>query len=159
MSIHDLRFTAVTVDVTRTLARYLVNARYEDLPAPVRHEAARALLNFLACTIGSARHETIERALAAVRPFSGPPQATVLGRSDRLDILHAALLNGISAHVLDFDDTHARAIHPSAPVLPALLAYRITSYNVCYTKLLRCTIQNYVENGHCRKPYSTRWQN
>jgi len=111
------------VDVTRTLARYLVNARYEDLPAPVRHEAARALLNFLACTIGSARHETIERALAAVRPFSGPPQATVLGRSDRLDILHAALLNGISAHVLDFDDTHARAIHPSAPVLPALLAY------------------------------------
>jgi len=111
------------MDVTRTLARYLVNARYEDLPAPVRHEAARALLNFLACTIGSARHETIERALAAVRPFSGPPQATVLGRSDRLDILHAALLNGISAHVLDFDDTHARAIHPSAPVLPALLAY------------------------------------
>jgi 2-methylcitrate dehydratase PrpD len=47
----------------------------------------------------------------------------VLGRSERLDILNAALLNGISAHVLDFDDTHARAIHPSAPVLPALLAY------------------------------------
>lgn len=111
------------MDVTRTLARYLVNARYEDLPPAVRHEAARALLNFLGCTIGSAQHETVSRALAAVRPVSGPPQAAVLGRHERLDIMHAALVNGISAHVLDFDDTHARAIHPSAPVLPALIAF------------------------------------
>lgn len=72
--------------------------------------------------IGSSRHETVERALAAVRPFCGPPQAAVLGRAGRVDILHAALANGISSHVLDFDDTHARAIHPSAPVLPALIA-------------------------------------
>jgi 2-methylcitrate dehydratase PrpD len=33
------------------------------------------------------------------------------------------LLNGIASHVLDFDDTHFRAIHPSAPVLPAVLAF------------------------------------
>lgn len=111
------------MDVTRALARYLVSARYEDLPAAVRHEAGRALLNWLGCAIGSSRHETIERALAAVQPFSGPPQAAVLGRSERLDILLAALVNGISSHVLDFDDTHVRAIHPSAPVLPALIAY------------------------------------
>ena len=111
------------MDITRTLARYLLNARYEDLPAAVRHEAARALLNWLGCAIGSSRHETVECALAAIRPFSGPPQAVVLGRTERLDIMHAALVNGISSHVLDFDDTHARAIHPSAPVLPALIAY------------------------------------
>jgi 2-methylcitrate dehydratase PrpD len=110
------------MEVTRTLARYLVNSRWESIPPPVRHEASRALLNWLGCAVGSCRHETVERALAAVRPYGGPPQAAVLGRSERSDILHAALLNGISSHVLDFDDTHARAIHPSAPVLPALLA-------------------------------------
>lgn len=109
------------MNITRTLARRLVESRYEDLPDAVRHEAARALLNWLGCAIGSARHETVECALAAVRPFTGPPQAAVLGRPERLDALHAALINGISSHVLDFDDTHARAIHPSAPVLPALL--------------------------------------
>ena len=108
--------------VTRTLARNLVASRYDDIPQAVLHEAARALLNWLGCAIGSSRHETVECALAAVTPFSGPPQAAVLGRTERLDILHAALINGISSHVLDFDDTHARAIHPSAPVLPALLA-------------------------------------
>lgn len=110
------------MDITRTLARNLVASRHHDVPADVLHEAQRAVLNFLGCAIGGARNETVECALAALGPFCGPPQAAVLGRRERLDVLHAALMNGISAHVLDFDDTHARAIHPSAPVLPALLA-------------------------------------
>lgn len=55
-------------------------------------------------------------------PFAGAAQAGILGRRERVDILNAALINGISSHVLDFDDTQAEAIHPSSPVLPALLA-------------------------------------
>jgi 2-methylcitrate dehydratase PrpD len=110
-------------DVTRTLAAFLVRSRYEDVPPAVRHEAKRALLNWTGCAIGASHHETTERMLAAVAPFSGPAQAAVLGRSERLDILHAALVNGVSSHVLDFDDTHARAVHVSAPVMPAVLAY------------------------------------
>ena len=109
-------------EVTRTLARYLVGSRFTDIPQAVKHEAARALLNWAGCAIGSSHHETVECALAALADFSGPPQAGLLGRRERMDILHAALLNGISSHVLDFDDTHARAVHPSAPVLPAILA-------------------------------------
>jgi 2-methylcitrate dehydratase PrpD len=47
----------------------------------------------------------------------------VIGRGRRVDCLHAALLNGMSAHVLDFDDTHLRTlVHPSVPVVSALLA-------------------------------------
>lgn len=109
-------------EVTRTLARYIVDSQYADIPDAVKHEAARALLNWAGCAIGSSHHKTVEYALAAITPFSGSSQAGILGRSERLDILHAALINGISSHVLDFDDTHARAIHPSAPVLPAILA-------------------------------------
>src|SRR5262245_24144785 len=113
----------VPAEVTRTLARYLVNSRWEDIPQRVRHEASRALLNWLGCAVGSCRHETVERALGALLPFSGAPQAAILGRAERMDVLNAALVNGISSHVLDFDDTHARTVHPSAPVLPALLGY------------------------------------
>ncbi|MDE8349628.1 MAG: MmgE/PrpD family protein [Acidocella sp.] len=51
-------------------------------------------------------------ALAALAPFSGADIASVLGR---LDPLHAALMNGISSHVFDYDDTHLRTvIHPAA---------------------------------------------
>jgi 2-methylcitrate dehydratase PrpD len=109
-------------DITKILARRVVESRYDDIPAPVLHEASRALLNWCACAIGGSRHETVERALAAVTPFAGPAQAGVLGRHERMDILNAALINGISSHVLDFDDTQAEAIHPSSPVFPALLA-------------------------------------
>lgn len=104
------------------LARRVVESRYGDLPASGLHEAARALLNWCACAVGGSHHETVDRALAAVTPFAGPSQAGVFGRRERMDILSAALINGISSHVLDFDDTQAEAIHPSSPVLPALLA-------------------------------------
>jgi 2-methylcitrate dehydratase PrpD len=111
-------------DVTRTLAAYVVNARYEDLPAPVRKEALRTLLNWAGCAIGGSRHETIDIAISALAPFAGPGQATVLGRKEKLDALHAALMNGISSHIFDYDDTHLRTIiHPAGPVASAILAY------------------------------------
>ncbi len=110
-------------DVTLRLARHIVAAKAADLPAPVRHEVSRALLNWIGVAIGASRHETIEIALRAIKPFAGPPQASLLGRNDRLDIMNAAMLNGISSHVFDFDDTDlSTAVHPSAPVAPALLA-------------------------------------
>lgn len=112
-----------TADVTHTLAKFLVASRYEDLPRAVVHEASRALLNWLGCAIGASHHETVNNAVAALQPFFGPAQAQLLGRREKADALRAALINGISSHVLDFDDTHARAVHVSAPVWPALLAF------------------------------------
>ncbi len=110
-------------DVTRTLARYILAARREDLPASIRHEAVRTLLNYVGCAVGGSHHETLTAAISALAPFSGPAQATLLGRKERLDILHASLMNGISSHVLDYDDTHLRTIiHPAGPVASAILA-------------------------------------
>jgi len=110
-------------DVTQTLARYLVAARFEDLPEAARKEAARSLLNWMGVAVGGSHHEAVEIALAAVSPFAGPPQAAVFGRKERLDVMNAPLLNGISSHVFDFDDTDlTTAVHPSAPVAPVLLA-------------------------------------
>jgi 2-methylcitrate dehydratase PrpD len=110
-------------DLTRQLARFIVSSRFEDLPQAVRHEASRTLLNWVGCAIGGSAHETVANAVAALSPFFGPAQASLLGRRERPDILHAALLNGISSHVLDFDDTHIEtAIHLAAPVVPAILA-------------------------------------
>ena len=111
------------MEVTRTLARFLVNHRYADVPEKVRHEAARSFLNWVGCAVGASRHETVENALAALSEFSGPREATVLGRGDRLDIMLAALMNGTTSHTFDFDDTHLKTvIHPSGPVASAILA-------------------------------------
>jgi 2-methylcitrate dehydratase PrpD len=113
----------MTMEVTRTLAKFIVNHHFGDIPEKVRHEAARSFLNWMGCAVGACRHETIERALAALSEFSGLPQATVLGRGERVDAMLAALLNGTSSHVFDFDDTHLKTvIHPSGPVASAILA-------------------------------------
>lgn len=110
--------------VTSKLAAYLVDARPEALPAAVREEAVRTFVNWVGCAVGGSRHEAVDAALAALVPFSGPPRASVLGRSERVDPLLASLLNGISSHVFDFDDTHLRTvIHPAGPVVSALLAF------------------------------------
>jgi 2-methylcitrate dehydratase PrpD len=111
------------VGVTQALARYVAEARPEDVPEPVRREAVRSLLNWAGCAIGGSGHEAVECALAAVRPFAGKPEASLFGRSESIDVLNAALLNGISSHVFDFDDTHLDTIiHPAGPVASALMA-------------------------------------
>jgi len=111
-------------DITRSLVQYVLESKPEDIPASVLKDAKRSLINFLGCSIGGAQHETVEKLLAATQPFSGPEQAAVLGHTERLDILSAALVNGTSSAVLDFDATQAKKtnIHPSGPTAPVCLA-------------------------------------
>jgi hypothetical protein len=99
-------------DATRRLARFIIASGFDDLPETVRHEAKRTLVNWIGCAIGGSPQDAVTDAIVALSPFMGAPQASLLGRSERTDVLHASLLNGISSHVLDFDDTHAEnAIH------------------------------------------------
>ena len=109
--------------VTRILAHYVVTAKYEDLPANVRKEGTRTLLNWVGVAIGGSRHQTVDVAVAALSPFSGPPQASLLGRRERLDVMNAAFVNGVASHIFDYDDTHLKTIiHPAGPVASAILA-------------------------------------
>jgi len=109
---------------TRMLASFILGCRSTDLPADLRHEAHRALLNIIGCALGGATHPAVDAALRAFRPMSGPAVAAVIGRGERLDPLHASLMNGISSHVLDYDDTTPKNYgHHSSPVASALLAY------------------------------------
>ena len=67
--------SAAPTDVTRTLARYVLGVKYEDLPPAVRKEAQRTLLNWVGCAVGGSRHETrgcgARRARAVLRAAAG----------------------------------------------------------------------------------------
>ncbi|MEO8441078.1 MAG: MmgE/PrpD family protein [Betaproteobacteria bacterium] len=109
--------------LARELARYALTAASVDIPAAALHEATRSLVNWVGCAVGGSTHPGVEKAVAALLPFAAGNQCTLLGRRERTDALHASLINGLSAHVLDFDDTHLRTLlHPSVPVASALLA-------------------------------------
>ncbi len=109
--------------ITRILAEYIVNHPSQGWSAEVEHEAHRTFMNWLGCAIGASRHEAAQAALAAVQVLEPSAQATVLGREEKVDIAGAALINGITSHTFDFDDTHLKTIiHPAGPVCSALLA-------------------------------------
>jgi 2-methylcitrate dehydratase PrpD len=112
-----------TPKVTEILADWVVATKTADIAEAVQKEGLRTFVNWVGCAVGGASHETTDAVLRAVMPFSGPREATVLGRGEKLDIFQAALVNGITSHVLDYDDTHLKTIiHPAGPVASALLA-------------------------------------
>ena len=109
---------------THALASYVVNSRPEDIPADVWHEAKRALVNYVGCALGGSHEPAVDIALRALTPYAGAASAVVLGRTERLDPLFASLMNGLSAHVHDYDDTTPKNYgHLTAPAASALFAY------------------------------------
>jgi len=109
--------------VTQLLAHFVAGHPTRGWSDAVDTEAHRTFANWVGCAIGPSRHETVEAALTAVQELQPAPQATVMGRPERVDIASAALINGISSHTWDFDDTHLKTIiHPAGPVAPAALA-------------------------------------
>ncbi|HEX7441150.1 MAG TPA: MmgE/PrpD family protein [Caldimonas sp.] len=109
--------------ITDTLACFVAGHASRGWSDAVEREAHRTFYNWLGCAIGAAHHEAADAALAAVRMLEPAPQASVLGRVERVDMASAALLNGITSHTFDFDDTHLKTIiHPAGPVASAVLA-------------------------------------
>src|SRR4029453_9665872 len=101
-----------------------------------------------------------ELALKTLADFSGGKQATVVGRSDRIDALSAAFLNGAGANVFDYCDTHLpTVVHPTAPLAPALLALaelrRVTGPELLLAFVLgfeiECRVGGAVSPGHYPK--------
>jgi 2-methylcitrate dehydratase PrpD len=114
--------------VSRALARFAAGVQSENVPEDVVHQAVRCLIDWLGCTIaGSATPESgrVRAGIRALDGAEGSRTAGIVGTPQRTSAGHAALANGIAAHVLDFDDTfnpERTTIHSSAPLWPAIAA-------------------------------------
>ena len=111
--------------VTALLARFVLETKIEAIPENVRREGIRSLVNIIGCALGGSRHDAVNKAWAALQPFAGGAQVTLIGRSQRTDALTAAFINTLSCSINAFDDTHAEAIvHPSGPVMGGVAQLR-----------------------------------
>ena len=109
--------------LTRRLAGFALDPAYRRLPDEVAHAVRRAMLDSLGVAVAGARHEATKIAATMVERLGAGGECRLIGSAQRTDPVNAALLNGIAAHVLDWDDTilPTRA-HLSAALLPALFA-------------------------------------
>lgn len=150
----------VIASPTARLSEFVAACRWQEVPAAVRHEAKRSLVNFFATSFAGCREPPVEKALQVMRPFVKDASASIVGRSERLDAFGAAFVNAASGNVFDFDDTHpATIIHPTAPVAPALFAFAET-YGLSGEDLLlafvlgvevECRIGNAISPEHYRR--------
>src|SRR5246127_4214988 len=111
---------------TETLAGYVADLKFEDIPPEVLERAKVLTLDFLGSTIRARRDaESTPSLLKMLEALAldGKGESTVFGDDKTWTPAVAALLNGALGHSLDFDDTHAdSSLHPSAPVVPAAFA-------------------------------------
>ncbi|WP_454722191.1 MULTISPECIES: MmgE/PrpD family protein [Cupriavidus] len=92
-------------------------------PADALDIARLSIYDCLAVAIAGAQEPVSRTVREMVRQEAGAQQASAIGLAQRIPARSAALLNGVAAHALDFDDTHFDFVgHPSVAVLPAALA-------------------------------------
>ncbi|HEY8368579.1 MAG TPA: MmgE/PrpD family protein [Thermodesulfobacteriota bacterium] len=122
----DLEYGAapLRLNVSRRFCEFAAGVRFEDLPEAVVHETRRGVLDWLGCALAGSTHPTITKLLAGLTALGSLERVPVIGRKRRLGLVEAAIANGQSGHVLDFDDTHMDGVvlHTSSPVLAALLS-------------------------------------
>src|SRR6476619_5222414 len=105
---------------TQTLLDFVCHTAAADIPTEVLHESTRCLLDHFGLAVAGAEEAAARIATEQCLALVGAPQAVVLGTSHRLRVTDAALVNGISCHALDFDDTHVPTIlHPTTPLYAA----------------------------------------
>ena len=118
--------------VTNHIAEFVANTRYEGIPADVIELGKKSILDGLGLALAGSKAETgpISRQYVTNLGIAGGT-ATIVGTSQKTAPRFAAFINGVSIHADDFDDTqlavakdrvYGLLVHPTVPVLPAILA-------------------------------------
>ena len=123
MTTHHPEISEVDLkDVQIQAASSIVSLSYREIPRDVIAIAKNCVLDTLAVAVAGATEESVTLLREAIVHAPGP--AGLWGTTHTADPVAAATVNGAAAHALDYDDLSKTAMcgHPSAPLLPALLA-------------------------------------
>ena len=108
--------------VLERLAGRWADVRFADLPADVAAISQHCVLDWFGCAVAGSQ-EPLTAILVRQLSREGTGPYPVIGHDARLPARTAVMVNGAAGHALDYDDTHIGMMgHPSAPVLPALVA-------------------------------------
>ncbi len=109
---------------TRALSRYIAEAGDRPLPPNVVEKAEHHILDTLAAMISGTHLAPGEAALKFAGLLgSSTAECSIVGTSRMASMIDAALINGMTAHADETDDSHAPSrTHPGCAVIPAALA-------------------------------------
>ena len=106
---------------TETIARWIVNTEYEDIPPDAVRVANESCFDLLGVILAGSTQPVGEIIEGFVSDQGASPEATILASGQRTSMANAALVNGTMGHALDYDDFGGFG-HPTVAIFPALLA-------------------------------------
>ena len=101
------------------LVNFILNTRYEDIPADVAEETKYLILDTIGIAIGGLTTDPGKMAVALAKRLGGPPESSIIGVSGKISCSNAVLANGQTINSLDYD-AMAGGHTPSYVVPPAL---------------------------------------
>jgi len=130
------------IALTEQIAEYAAKLRYEDLPGNVIEVQKRSLADGLACMVagtGYSKESRLFTSYALSQSRGG--RCTLLGSDEKTLPGLAALANGALSHVLDFEDSHEKAlVHPNAVSIPTLMALAQETGNISGKEFLTAMV-------------------
>jgi 2-methylcitrate dehydratase PrpD len=106
---------------TETIARWIVNTGYEDIPPDAIRVANESCFDLLGVILAGSAQPVGEIIQQYTKDLGGTPEATVLASGLKTSLANTALANGTMGHALDYDDFGGFG-HPTVAIFPALLA-------------------------------------
>jgi 2-methylcitrate dehydratase PrpD len=110
------------MSLEQELVRFVCRTAYEDLPPGPKETIRNQLLTVLGTTIAGSQEAGCETLVDHYRSMGGQEEATILIHGGRVPAQTAALVNGVMARALDFDDALAPGVHIGASTVTAALA-------------------------------------
>ncbi len=110
------------MSIEQELVSFVCRTAYEDLkPEPLR-TIKNQFLTVLGTTIAGSTQAGCQTLIDFYRSQGGKQEATILIYGGRIPAQAAALVNGVMARALDFDDALTPGVHIGASTVPAALA-------------------------------------
>ncbi len=111
------------MSISRKIAKYVLNLKYEDIPADVIDFSKFALADYFAVTY--AARDTKDSAIIRdyANKMNNAQDCTIIGFKEKYSASCASLINGMLAHALDYDDVGLTALnHPTVVNAPVAFA-------------------------------------
>ena len=106
---------------TETIAKWIVNTNYEDIPPEAIRVANESCFDLLGVILAGSVQPVGQIIQKYVSNQGAAPEATILSGGGQSTLANAALANGTMGHALDYDDFGGFG-HPTVAIFPALLA-------------------------------------
>ena len=110
-------------DIMLTLVRHIVNARFEDLPAPAVESAKKSILDTIAVSMAGSTAEGCREVVELVKGWGGKKESTIWFYGGKVPSALAGLAIGPMARARDYGDVYEKRGDPHVTeyILPVAL--------------------------------------